>query len=215
MGAFVVDHPRERVLEQIELVLTADEWRGNRYDATVGLEKLDEPPRDQGLAEPLQVDRPDLFGFDGADRQPACERSDQDLARLSLLLQTRRDVDGLAGGEGRVALVGDDLARLDTDPGLEAEAVYRIEDGSRRANRALGVVLVGLRNAERGHDGVAGELLHDSAVRRDAVRDVLEERVDAAADDLGVACSDQLRRADEVHEQDGGELAFHSLIVVT
>ena len=125
------------------------------------------------------------------------------------LLQARRDVDGLAGGEGRVALVGDDLARLDADPGLEPEAVHRVEDRGGGADGALGVVLVRLRDAEGGHDGVAGELLHDPAVRRDAVRDVLEERVDAAADDLGIARSDELGRADEVDEEHGRELAFH------
>ncbi len=39
-------------------------------------------------------------------------------------------------------------------------------DPERGADRALGVVLVRLRDAERGHHGVAGELLDDPAVRR-------------------------------------------------
>ena len=43
------------------------------------------------------------------------------------------------------------------------------------AGRPLRVVLVGLRHAERGHHGVAGELLDDAAVLGDAVRDLLEE----------------------------------------
>ena len=80
---------------------------------------------------------------------------------------------------------------------------------------ALGVVLVRLRDPEGGHDGVAGELLDDAAVRRDAVRDVLEERVDAPPDDLRVACGDELGRADEIDENNGCELPFHSVIVVT
>ncbi len=71
------------------------------------------------------------------------------------------------------------------------------------------------RDPESRHDRVAGELLDDAAVRGDAVRDVLEERVDAPADDLGVACGDELGRADEIDEDDGCELAFHSVIVVT
>ena len=70
-----------------------------------------------------------------------------------------------------------------------------------------------LRDAERGHHGVAGELLDDPAVQGDALRDVLEERRHAPADDLRVARRDELRRADEIDEEDGCELAFHSLIV--
>ena len=79
------------------------------------------------------------------------------------------------------------------------------------ADGALGVVLVRLRDAERGHDGVAGELLDDAAVRGDAVRDVLEERVDAPADDLGIARGDELGRADEIDEEHGRELPLHAL----
>ena len=49
---------------------------------------------------------------------------------------------------------------------------------------------------------------------RDALRDVLEVGVDAAANDLGVARGDERGRADEIDEEDGCELAFHSVIVV-
>ena len=64
----------------------------------------------------------------------------------------------------------------------------------RRADGALGVVLVGERDAEGGHDGVACELLDRAAVRDDAVRDLVEEAVDAPPDDLRVAS----RRASSV-----------------
>ena len=165
-----------------------------------------------GSPKPFSVDRADLLGLDDADRQPAGERPDHDLSRRGGLLQPRGDVDRLAGGEGRVGLVGDDLARLDPDPGLQPELVYRVEDRGRGAHSALGVVLMCLRDPERSHDGVAGELLDDAAVRRDAVRDVLEERVDAPANDLRIARGDELRRADEVDEDDGCELAFHSQV---
>ena len=162
-----------------------------------------------GSPKPFSSIGPDLLGLGDADRQPPRERADHDLPRLRRLLQAGGDVDRLAGREGRVRLVGDDLAGLDADPRLEAELVHRVEDRGGGADGALGVVLVGLRDPERGHDGVAGELLDDAAVRRDAVRDVLEERVDAPAHDLRVARGDELGRADEIDEDDGRELAFH------
>ena len=101
--------------------------------------------------------------------------ADQDLARRRLLLQPRGEVDGLAGGERRLAVVDDDLAGLDADARLEPELAHPLEDRERRPDGALGVVLVRQRHAEGGHDGVAGELLDDAAVRDDAVRDLLEE----------------------------------------
>ena len=91
------------------------------------------------------------------------------------------------------------------------DALERREPG---ADGALGVVLVRERHAEGGHHRVAGELLDDAAVGDDAVRDLLEELRDAAADDLRVRARQQLRRGDEIDEQDGRELPLHDLIVV-
>ena len=113
--------------------------------------------------------------------------------------------DGRVGEAGRrVDGVADDRVlqrRLDTghhrpgvqpDPQAERRAAtalvvehpaHRPLHRQGRPDRALRVVLVRLRDAEGGHDGVAGELLHDPTVRRDAVRDVLEERVDATPHD--------------------------------
>ena len=215
MGALVADHARERVVQQLELELAGDEARGDARHAVAGLPKPREPPGDQRLAEALQRELAALLGLGDADRQPACEGPDQDLTRCSRLLQPRRDVDRLAGREGRVGLVGDDLAGLDADSRLESEAVHGVEDRRRGAHRALGVVLVRLRDPEGGHDGISGELLDDAAVRGDAVRDLLEEGVDAAPHDLGIARGDELGRADEIDEEDGCELAFHPVIVVT
>ena len=82
-------------------------------------------------------------------------------------------------------------------------------DGDRGADGALGVVLVRERNAEGGHHGIAGELLDDAAVRRDAARDVIEEPLHAPAHDLGIGGGDEVRRRDEVDEEDGRELALH------
>ena len=136
--------------------------------------------------------------------------ADEDLVRLGLALEPRGEIDGLAGREGRVAVVGDDLAGLDADAGFEAELLDAVERRDRRADGALGVVLVRERHAEGGHDGVAGELLDRPAVRDDAVRDLVEEAAHAPADDLGVGVVHELRGGDEVDEQHGGELALHA-----
>ena len=89
--------------------------------------------------------------------------------------------------------------------------MHAVEDGQRGANRALGVVLVRLRDPEGGHHGVAGELLDDPAVRGHAVRDALEVRLDTAAHDLRIGARDERRRVDEIDEQDRCKLAFHAL----
>ena len=68
---------------------------------------------------------------------------------------------------------------------------------------------MGLRHAERGHHGVAGELLDDAAVLDDAVRDRLEEPRDAATYDLRVGARDEPGRVDDVDEQHRCELSLH------
>jgi hypothetical protein len=62
--------------------------------------------------------------------------ADQDLAGAGGLLQPRRHVDGLAGGEGRVGLVDDDLAGLDADARLDPDVVGVIEMPSAARTRA-------------------------------------------------------------------------------
>ena len=102
-------------------------------------------------------------------------RADEDLSGACSLLQPRGEIHGLAGRERRLGVVDDDLARLDADTRLELELVDRRAHRERGARRALRVVLVCLRHAERRHHGVSGELLDDAAVLVDAGRDHLEE----------------------------------------
>ena len=147
------------------------------------------------------------------DRQPPRAGPEHDLARRGRLLQARGDVDGLAGRERRVGVVDDDLARLDADPRLEPELVDLVEDRERGAHRALRVVLVRPRHAERGHHGVAGELLDRAAVLLDLLGRVLEVARHAPADDLRVAGAEQRRRVDEIDEDHGCELALHRFIL--
>ena len=211
VGAPVAQRAVVGVAQQLELRVAPDERRLKRArpDAA-GLAGSDGPPGPQRLIEPLQLDRAELLDLDPPQREPVRARSEHELARLCRLLEARSQRHGLTGREGRLGIVGDDLARLDADARLEPELLDCIEDRKPRADSALGVVLVRLRDPEGGHDGVAGELLDDPAVRDHAVRDAVEERLDTAAHDLRIRARDERGRVDEVDEQDRGELAFHS-----
>ena len=214
MRAPVADGPGERVLEELDLVVPPDERRDRDpcRRAAVG---ADRDPDPDGLLAAPDLDGADIVDLDPAERQPVHARADQDLTGISDLLQSRSEIDGLAGGEGRVAGAGDDLACLDADARLELEVLDRDEDLQRRANGPLGVVLVCRRNAERSHHGVARELLDGAAVGLDTAGNAVEELGHAPPHDLGVAGRDQRRRVDEVDEKDRGELTFHASIVET
>ena len=147
---------------------------------------------------------------DDAVREAQHAGPDQDRALRRRLLEARGEVDRLARRERRVGVLDDDLAGLDADPHAKAQLLDRGHDLERGAKGALGVVLVRERNAERGHDGVAGELLDGAAVRHDAARDVVEVAVDALPDDLRIGARDEPRRVDEVDEEDGRQLPFHA-----
>jgi len=169
MRAAIADDTRKRVVKELELMLAADEAGCDRRHSPAGLLDADQPPHGQRIVEPLQLEEAALLGIHDRQRQPPRKRADQDLPGLRDLLEPGRDVHRLACCKRRVGFVRDDLARLDPDPCLEAEPVDGVEDRNGGANRALGVVFMRRRNPERCHDGVAGELLDDAAVRRDAL----------------------------------------------
>jgi hypothetical protein len=102
---------------------------------------------------------------------------------------------------------------LKADPRLQLELVDPRDDREGCAHGAFGVVLVRDRDAEGRHDGVARELLHGAAVDVDAARDRFEERRHTTPHDLRVGAGDELRRGDEIDEENGRKLALHSLSV--
>ena len=71
------------------------------------------------------------------------------------------------------------------------------------------MVFLGRGSAEHGDDGVADELLDRPAAERDLRLHRVVEAVEQVARVLRVERRAQLRRADEVGEQDGRELALH------
>ena len=78
----------------------------------------------------------------------------------------------------------------------------------RRVAGAHGVVLMGQRRAEEGHDAVAHHLVDRALVAVDGVHHALEHRVEELARLLGVAVGEQLHRALEVGEEDRDLLAL-------
>ena len=158
-----------------------------------------------GLA--LQLERLDRLGVDRVADEPERRLPDQDLAGLGRLLEPRRDVDGVAGGEPLLGS-GHDLARVDADAGLDAQLGQRVAHLDRRAARPKRIVLVHLRNAEHGHDRVADELLHRPAVRLDDALHALEVAGEQGAQRLGVGRLAERGRAGDVAEEDGDGLAL-------
>src|SRR5439155_12139188 len=134
-----------RVLQQLELRLATDERRLERARsptaAPVGAESA---PGPDGLRHALQLDRAEVLDLDATQRQPVRGRAEQELAGLGRLLEPRGQRNRLSRGERRLAVLGNDLARLDADPRLELELFDRVEDRQPGADRPLGVVLVGL-----------------------------------------------------------------------
>jgi hypothetical protein len=168
------------------------------------------------LAPGGQLDR-------GRELEGAADRlrragADEDRARLGRLLEPRRDVDGVTGNEG-AALAGPpghDLAGVDADPELEGAAEERGEPAlhrERRVQRPLRVVLVRLGDAEDGHDRVAGELLDRAAGVVDLGRHRVVEALELDARPLRILLLPERRRADEVGEDDGGQLPLGGLHV--
>ena len=205
----VADRACKRVLEELQLDLTADE-RGRRERALRLRRDVEQLPTAKRLD--AAADRHGIRGLgdDHAVREAQHAGADQDRALRRRLLEPRGEIDRLACRERRIGVLDDDLAGLDADSHAEAHLLDRGHDLERGAKGALRVVLVRERDAERGHDRVAGELLDGAAVRHDAARDVVEVVVDALPDDLRIGARDQPCGVDEIDEEDGRQLPFHA-----
>ena len=199
----------KRVVEKLELFLAPDEGDRDGQPPTDILRDGDDPPRLDPIRESPCKLRAERRRDDAVTGQPLGVRPEQDLARLGRLLQPGRRVDRQAGGKRGLFLVRDDLARLDPDPDLQAELLDRVDHPERRAHRPLGIVLVRDGHAEGRHHSVAGEPLHHTAVRDDAVLDLPEEPVQPRAHDLRVGARHELRRAHQIDEKHRCQPPFH------
>ena len=88
------------------------------------------------------------------------------------------------------------------------ELADRLADRDRSAHAALGVVLVGQRGAEEGHDRVADELLHGAAVALELGLQAGVVRRQHPAHVLGVELLGAAGEADEVGEEHRDDLAL-------
>ena len=209
--AAVPHGPRVRVVEELELRVAAHERRARTDRPRAAVERVEDAPGAVRGTEASQLERAGILEHEAAAREAVRRGAEQDLAGCGRLLEAGREVDGLPGDEGRVArLVDDELARLDADARHQAELVHGAAHRERRACGPLGVVLVRLRDPEGRENGVAGELLDDAAVERDAVGDALEELAHAAPHDLRIGAGDDAGRVDQVHEKDRRELSLHT-----
>ena len=126
----------------------------------------------------------------------------------------RRPGAAVAGADA----AGDDLAGVDPDPGREVEAGVAaqlggvggdvVEHPQCRVTGALGVVLVGDRGAEDGHDPVAGELVDGALEGLDGAGQQGEEALHDLAPLLRVLALGEVHRAAHVGEENGHELAL-------
>ena len=193
-GAPVAGGGVEEVLEQLELLVAADE---RRLDAAAAArpaapgDDADRPPRRHGrrlaaeqlLAGGLEDDR--------VARRAVGRLPDEHHAGRSGRLETRRGVDEVAGDHAlpRGADDGGRLARQDRGARLRplgSEAGHGRDEVERRADGALGVVLADRRRAPDRHDGVADELLDRAAVALDDLAGELEVAAQELADGLRV-----------------------------
>ena len=202
----VADGTLEGVLEQLELGSAADERRRGETRRVVHAKCAPGPER---FGPALDLECSDALHLDCARREAARTLADEDLPRLRGLLQPDSEVHRLARCERRLGVLDDHLTRLDADPCGKAERLDPGKDLERGAEGPFRMVLVRHGHAERSHHRIAGELLDDAAVLLDRLGDLLEVAVDPCAHDLRVGGCDERRRADQIDEDDGGDLPFH------
>ena len=131
-------------------------------------------------------------------------------------LEPRRRVEYITCGE-RFATLGhgvepdDRLAGGHGDADTEVAPVGNsVTDREGGPNRPLGVVLVGDRRPEDGHDRIADELLDRASEALEVGLDLLVVRAQERLDVLGVEALRACRETDEVREDDTDDLALAS-----
>ena len=160
-------------------------------------------------------------------RREVCALAGEDGVRLGLGLQSRRDVDRIAGNQPLAAVArraGNDLAGVDSDPHPQRQPMPRLEllvellqplhHLHGRAQSALGVVLAHGRHSEDGHHRVADELFHGAAPRVDGAGHGREVRVEHRAQTLRIEAIGQRGRTHGVGEKDSYELSLHQEVTM-
>ena len=211
----------------LDLGVAADEAREAAERG--GLQARPRRPRPRQLEdldrvrEALDGDGPERPHLDVALGEPHGLGGQPDGPGRRQLFHPGREVGGLAHGRVVHAQIAadradDDLARVEADPDLHLHpvraarvvrvALQRLLHPERGVARAHGVILVGERRAEEGHDPVAHHLVHGALVAVDGLHHAFEHGVEELARLLGIAVGEQLHRALEVGEEHGDLLAL-------
>ena len=156
-----------------------------------------------------------LTELEGPADEPSSPLTDQDLARLRCLLEPGGDVDRVARRE-RASLAraaDDDLAGVHPDPEREllAEQLgHPLLHPERDLQRPLSMVLLRRGRSEHCDNRVADELLERPPAERDLRFHRIVEAVEQVARVLGIERAAQLRRANQVGEEDRRQLSLAS-----
>ena len=212
----------ERLGQAPSLALPTDDRRLQASRRGFGLEARPEdgPRLDRlGLASKLEIPR--VAEAIQIRHGSVGSITHEDGRRLGSLFEPRRDVHGIADDDHLAfgtANRSHDVARIDPDPDLEghAEALMKIDVQTLesrdhlqgRPDGAARVILVGHRDAEDGHDRVADVLLDRPAPAVDDAGHRREVGPEKRLQALGVEALSQVRRADQIREEDRDELAL-------
>ena len=215
-----------RAPEHAELGLAPDEAGepADRGSLEPGA-RLSGPDQLEGLervGETLDHEGPRRLHRDVAPDELQGLAGEQGGARLRELLHAGGEVRGLA--DRRVVHVQvatdrphHDLTRVDPDPDPHRHRVARdpghvapdrVLHAQRRVAGAEGMILVGQRRAEEGHDPVAQHLVDGALVVVDGLHHGFEDRVEDLPRLLGVTVGQKLERALEIREQHRDLLAL-------
>ncbi len=170
-------------------------------------------PRRNGLGLPLELELADLAVFDRVAGGAHGALAHRDLSRPPRGLEAGGDVDRVPGHRIGVAHgPGEDLAGVQPDAqgevdlvlagGVGVDLLHRRLHAQRGADGPLGVVLVGHRGSEQGHDVVADVLVHGPAEALDLVAQTPQAALHHRLDRLGVHALGDRGIAREVGEQD-------------
>ena len=160
-----------------------------------------------------------MLGRDRIAHQTAGASSDQDLAGLGRLLESRRGVHHVPE-QRRVGRTHDDLTGGNADLHLQLHAPLTlqrpVESGQPRAHLVGGaqgaqrVVLMQHREAEHADYGISDELLDPAAMLLDRVTHLREILAHHSPEGFRVQTLTQRRRADDVAEHGGDRLSYLS-----
>jgi hypothetical protein len=212
-------HALERIPEEAELVLTADEGRRGRRGDADATARAERSPERYGPRLTLDGDGHQLLVLDQRTGPAVGLLADHEGSDRRHALEARGGVDDVACGDS-LALAGPGTQRDDRltgrdrgpdgklEPFLLVQLLDRVEYPEGCANGALGVVLVRERSSEHRHDRVTHELLDGPVEALDLASHPRVVGAKRGADILGIGPVGTGCELDQVDEEDRDDLPF-------